>query len=224
MRALSFFYLTVLIGSIFFSCEQGNLENSTTQQIATEQSSTVRSNVVHFHAINMKNLKITPLGEYSITKGQPWKGVKEKVVSDQDFELEVQAGRVKSEQVSKWFREMIKDGFAVGCNTSASLPSKLNFAFNTKISFTYRDLGYVSNDVIIAQGNASSRNNWWIGGENLTRFKGYRDLPYLVEIECKSVSGEESISLVIEPKMSKILKPFEHFLVSVDHIDLHIRE
>lgn len=111
--------------------------------------------------------------DYNITKGQPWSGVTT-ITKDDSAIITVKAGRKKSSDVAKWFKEATGNGSAIGCQTIDKLPSKLNFACKGTMSFTHGGKSYSGVDIIIAQGStAALRNNWWIGGPNMTTINDF---------------------------------------------------
>ena len=111
---------------------------------------------------------------YSITSGQPWKGIFKIECNDEGCTMFVEAGRKGSEETARWFKEAIavsssQPGSAIGTDSFDALPDKLNFAFKGTMSFHHQEKTYTGNDIVIAQGhNARSRNNWWIGGPNMS--------------------------------------------------------
>ncbi|CAL2092180.1 conserved hypothetical protein [Tenacibaculum sp. 190524A05c] len=111
--------------------------------------------------------------DYAITEGQPWGGVTTKT-NKVGAIITVKAGRKKSSKVAEWFTDAIGNGSAIGCQTIDKLPTKLNFACKGTMSFTHGGKLYTGEDIIIAQGStAAARNNWWIGGPNMTTINDF---------------------------------------------------
>ncbi len=111
--------------------------------------------------------------DYSITDGQPWGGVSTTSNND-NATITVKAGRKKSTDVAIWFKDTIENGSAIGCQTIDKLPTKLNFACKGTMSFSHGGSSYIGENIIIAQGStAGSRNNWWIGGPNMTTINDF---------------------------------------------------
>ena len=111
---------------------------------------------------------------YSITSGQPWKGISKIECNDEGCTMFVEAGRKGSKATAQWFKEAIavsssQPGSAIGTDSFDALPDKLNFAFKGTMSFHHQGKTYTGNNIVIAQGhNSRSRNNWWIGGPNMS--------------------------------------------------------
>ncbi|WP_445710114.1 hypothetical protein [Flavobacterium sp.] len=112
--------------------------------------------------------------DYHITDGQPWDGITTSS-NKKEAIITVKAGRKGSEPTAKWFKTAIGNGSAIGCQTIDKLPTELNFAFKGTMSFSHGKDLFVGKDIVLAQGStAGSRNNWWIGGPNMSTMA---DLP-----------------------------------------------
>lgn len=109
--------------------------------------------------------------EHSIGKESDW-GDNVTMSPDEPskkFTLTIKANRHGSDEVADYFKDVI--GGTPHCTADYScdmLPDKLNFAIKGKLEINnYNGKNYYGN-VVIAQGhNASSRNNWWIGGKEM---------------------------------------------------------
>ncbi|OTA13956.1 hypothetical protein Xvie_04108 [Xenorhabdus vietnamensis] len=133
----------------------------------------IRDNNFSLKMIGMTNVVFNVTDHY-ITSGQGWEGV---TVSDdsEGCTFLVRAGRKGSSDTADWFNNKIAGGNAIACDTFATLPSKLNFAFIGDLSFEHGGNKYSGTDIVIAQGhNARSRNNWWLGGKHMSKIA---DLP-----------------------------------------------
>ena len=97
--------------------------------------------------------------DHSITSGQPWGGVTTGV-SDQNWGIDVKAGRHTSSSVANWFRSHASAATCANWPSGCpDWPSELNFAITGTI--TINGTGY---PVTIGQGSVGLHNNWWIGG------------------------------------------------------------
>ena len=134
---------------------------------------TIRTNRFELKMAGLSNLKFELQTDksYCITEGQPWEGISKIECSSDGCTLFVEAGRKKSKQVADWFIKTIESGSAIGCDSYDTLPDELNFAFIGTMSFDHRGNTYTGKDIVIAQGSRVwSRNNWWIGGPNMSTF------------------------------------------------------
>jgi hypothetical protein len=123
--------------------------------------------------VGLSNFNFTVTDHY-ITGGQPWGGVTSSSNNTEAI-ITVTAGRKGSKDAAEWFKNAIGAGSAIGCQTIDKLPSKLNFAFKGTMEFSHGGALFVGKDIVIAQGStAAFRNNWWIGGPNMTTIA---DLP-----------------------------------------------
>lgn len=140
---------------------QQNLEKETVE-------ATLRTNEFTFVMPGLSNLNFE-IESYFITQGQPWQGISQIECNSEGCTMYVMAGRKSSSETASWFAEAIQPGSAIGCSTIDAMPKELNFAFKGTMSFNFQDKLYTGNDVVIAQGH-NTRNNWWIGGPNMSRF------------------------------------------------------
>ncbi|NHN27870.1 hypothetical protein FIA58_019505 [Flavobacterium jejuense] len=123
--------------------------------------------------IGLSDFNFTVTDHY-ITSGQPWDGVTTST-NNKGTTITAKAGRKASKETADWFKESIKNGSAIGCQTIDKLPTKLNFAFKGTMSFSHGGNSYLGENIVLAQGStAGSRNNWWIGGSNMSTIT---DLP-----------------------------------------------
>lgn len=130
--------------------------------------SKIHNNDFHLKMTGLSNFKFK-ITEHDVTEGQPWEGISGIQCEGDGCTITVRAGRKKSGVTADWFKEMIGNGSAMGCDTYDKLPGGLNFAFRGTMSFDHGGKSYIGKDIVIAQGsNARSRNNWWIGGENIS--------------------------------------------------------
>lgn len=130
---------------------------------------TPRDNEFTFKMAGISKLAFD-MKEHSITEGQPWKGITGYGCNQERCTLTVKAGRKASKEVADWFKKNIGGGSAMGCGSFDKLPQQLNFAFKGTLSFSHQGVVYSGQDVVLAQGhNARSRNNWWVGGANMSQ-------------------------------------------------------
>lgn len=130
-----------------------------------------RENEFTFNMVGLSKMSFI-VTDHCITAGQAgtWGGITKIVCGDKGCTLTVKAGRKGSSDVAVWFKAAIKPGSAIGCGTFDTLPEKLNFALTGTLSFDHKDRHYVGEKIVLAQGhNARSRNNWWIGGPNMSQ-------------------------------------------------------
>ena len=128
--------------------------------------STVRTNKFTLEMSGLSNLKFE-LTDHFITSGQPWEGISkiECRLDGSGCTMYVMAGRVASKETANWFADAIKPGSALGCETTDTMPERLNFAFKGNMSFDHGGYTYSGDDIVIAQGHTQGfRNNWWFGG------------------------------------------------------------
>ncbi len=165
---------------------------------------TIRDNEFSFLMTGLSNFKFE-IQDYCITDGQPWEGIDKIECGDTQCTINVRAGRKGSDKVSNWFKDKIKGGSAIGCDTYDSLPGSLNFAFIGKMSFTHGGKKYSGENIVIAQGhNARSRNNWWIGGKEMAE---------ITKIEVVQVAA-----IAQTFKQDKILPCKVFFATSIGHV------
>lgn len=97
--------------------------------------------------------------DHSITSGQPWGGVSVGT-QDEEWAIDVKAGRKGSGGVADWFRSHASNAtcanFPSGC---PDWPSDLNFAIRGTIKINGSEY-----PITIGQGSVGLHNNWWIGG------------------------------------------------------------
>lgn len=132
---------------------------------------TPQDNEFTFNMVGISGLRFEISG-HSITKGQEgtWGGITGYSCDGQQCTMTVRAGRKASKEVAGWFKSAIGGGSATGCGSFDKLPGELNFAFKGDLSFSHKGRTYSGRDVVLAQGyNARSRNNWWIGGPNMSQ-------------------------------------------------------
>jgi 1-phosphatidylinositol phosphodiesterase len=130
-----------------------------------------RPNEFTFNMVGLSNMKFD-ITDHSITANQAgtWHGITKIDCGDKGCTLTVKAGRKASKDVAEWFKAQIKPGSAIGCASYDTLPGELNFAFTGTMSFDHKGRHYVGEKIVLAQGHSGrSRNNWWIGGPNLSQ-------------------------------------------------------
>ena len=136
--------------------------------MSKQVDATIRSNEFTLQMSGLSNLKFELTG-HSITSGQPWEGISKIECNSSGCTMTVMAGRKDSGATASWFADAIKPGSAIGCTTIDTMPEELNFAFKGNMSFDHGGKTYTGNDIVIAQGSTDSfRNNWWIGGSNMS--------------------------------------------------------
>ena len=128
---------------------------------------TIRKNEFKFLLPGVSNFNFS-IVDYCVTEGQPFEGISTIVCDVEGATLYVKAGRHKSSETASWFKTVIETGATIGCDTDADLPEELNFAFRGNMSFTFRDKTYSGENVVLAQGSNAFRNNWWIGGPDMS--------------------------------------------------------
>ncbi|WP_018299233.1 hypothetical protein [Fangia hongkongensis] len=108
--------------------------------------------------------KIT-IKEVKISEGQEDKERKYSsgsTVPVKDGEAIFRVGRHGTKDVAKWFNETITPSNTVYNHD----PSELNFAFLVDLHLTFHDHSLTFKDIVLAQGHASAKNNWWFGGKH----------------------------------------------------------
>ena len=129
---------------------------------------TIRQNDFTLQMSGLSNLKFE-ISDYCITSGQPWQGISKIECNDSGCTMSVMAGRKDSAATANWFADAIKPGSAIGCMTIDTMPEELNFAFKGNMSFDHGGKTFSGKDIVIAQGHTDDfRNNWWIGGPNMS--------------------------------------------------------
>lgn len=127
-------------------------------------------NDIFFDVVGMKGVSFTET-DHSITSGQPYhgasSGIKKEAGHDQAF-IRVNAGRKKSDQVAKWFKNRAGKGQTVVCDSAGTYPNELNFAVQGTLKITnVSDEVIVCDNFIIAQGHFGANNNWWISSPTM---------------------------------------------------------
>ena len=130
--------------------------------------------------LNTFDFSLSDDTSYCISEGQPWGGILSGMdESDPETKgrITARAGRHKTSDCANWFADQVGAGSAMGCDSGAHLPDELNFAFVGTLKFSLVDhpeTTYVCENVAFAQGSrenwreVDTRNNWWIGGWNMT--------------------------------------------------------
>jgi len=103
---------------------------------------------------------------YKITSGQPYNGV-EVSGSDGKCTITIKAGRKGSSEVANWFKQRVDSGNAIACDSSGPLPDELNFAVQGTLTLTQGETTTSCDNMIVAQGNFTTVNNWWLGGSDV---------------------------------------------------------
>lgn len=94
-------------------------------------------NEVFFAIAGIQNFTFTQTA-YNITSGQPYSGASGSVTNAGEMaQITVKAGRKGSSGVATWFQQQV-GGKTVTCD-----------------------------NIIVAQGNFGTTNNWWMGGPNM---------------------------------------------------------
>ncbi|MFC5742682.1 hypothetical protein [Dyella tabacisoli] len=125
------------------------------------QAATIRDNIVTFSFGNSPEAQFST-SSYSITSGQPWGGISGGNWTSGSAFLKVRAGRKKSSTVGNWFNTQAQGGVGLGTNDFKNRPAELNFAAKGTITFTKNGVSTTCQNFVIAQGNFSSTNNWWL--------------------------------------------------------------
>lgn len=100
--------------------------------------------------------------DYSISDGQPYKGV-----TTSGKTVTVKAGRHNSSDVADWFLDKTQGGGVIAKTFNDQKPSKLNFAVCGTLSLKINGVTYTVDDFVLAQGHFESNNNWWIGSKTM---------------------------------------------------------
>jgi hypothetical protein len=142
---------------------------------------TLQKNEFTFKMVGLSDFKFE-IHEHYITPKQPFNGITKTQCNQEGCTITVVAGRSQSKEVANWFKLKIGQGSAIGCASFDRLPDKLNFAFIGTMSFSHKGRTYTGHDIVLAQGhNARSRNNWWIGGSNMSTITNV-PVPHLAAI------------------------------------------
>ena len=131
----------------------------------TAHATKEHDNDVYLHTNGLTGCSFTETG-HSITSGQPYSGTTASG-SDGKCTITVKAGRKKSSSVADWFTQQIGTGNAIACDSSGPMPDELNFAVEGTLTLTQGDTVMTCENMIVAQGNFSSVNNWWLGGSDV---------------------------------------------------------
>jgi hypothetical protein len=132
---------------------------------------------------------------YSITNGQPYSGVTSGISkSGAQAQITVMAGRKGSSGPAQWFQQQVGSGQTLVCDTSGSFPDDLNFAVEGTINMTVGGKNITCNNVLVAQGNYLTVNNWWMGGPNMS---GAHVGPTGATIQACAVQGSKIPAQVI---------------------------
>ena len=152
----------------FNQCSVRNFDIMSEQKSVDEVEATIRTNEFTLQMSGLSNLKFED-SDHSITSGQPWHGISKIKCNDSGCTMYVNAGRKNSAAPADWFARAVEPGSAIGCTTTDTMPKKLNFAFKGNMSFDHRGQTFTGEDIVIGQGSTDSfRNNWWIGGQNMS--------------------------------------------------------
>ena len=169
----------------------------------------------HPNDFTFKMLGITDakfeITSHKITKDQPWSGLSEITCNDKGCKLIIKAGRQKSKEVANWFKDEVRGGAAIGCGSYDVLPGELNFACKGTFSFKHRNQWYSGQDLVLAQGrNARSRNNWWVGGPNMSQLVSL-PIPH-------TAAAAQTFTVDAFPWMSKVF--FSTILEQINDVDM----
>lgn len=130
-------------------------------------AATEHDNEVFFAIAGIENFTFTQTG-YNITSGQPYGGASGSVTSAGEMaQITVKAGRKGSSDVATWFQQQVGAGQTLVCDTKGTFPSSLNFAVEGTLSMQVGGKTVTCDNVIVAQGNFGTTNNWWMGGPNM---------------------------------------------------------
>jgi hypothetical protein len=126
-------------------------------------------------------------------------------------EITVKAGRQGTPGVASWFQQQVKSGQTLACDSAGTYPNDLNFAVQGTLTMGSIDASQITCDnIIIAQGNFGSTNNWWMGGPEM---KGAHVGPTgATEQTCK-IAGKPVPAVVVFAPQTPC---FNHFSISVN--------
>jgi hypothetical protein len=114
-----------------------------------------------FFAVNGFNFTETG---HSITSGQPYGGTTSGA-TDGTAQITVSAGRKGSSSVASWFKQQVGSGQTLVCDTKGTYPDDLNFAVEGTLTIGSTSGKTITCDnIIVAQGNFGTTNNWRMGG------------------------------------------------------------
>ena len=126
-------------------------------------AATMRDNDVYFGVNGLKAFKFVQTG-HSITSGQPYGGASATMDKEGRGQLIVKAGRKASTSVAAWFKQHAGAGQTLVCNTTGTYPKDLNFAVEGTMIMQVGDKTVTCDNIIVAQGNYLTSNNWWMAG------------------------------------------------------------
>ncbi len=149
---------------------------------------------------------------HSITSGQPYGGTTSGVSkSGAQVQITVKAGRKGSTTPATWFMQQVGSGQTLVCDTSGSFPKDLNFAVEGNITMTVGGKNITCNNVLVAQGNFLTVNNWWMGGPNMS---GAHVGPSGATIQSCAVQGSVLPAVVIFSPQTPCVNNFSIGFVS----------
>jgi len=129
-------------------------------------AATEHDNQVFFAVNGLKSFGFQQTG-YSITSGQPYGGTTAGV-SNGKGQITVKAGRKASSSVASWFKQQVGSGQTLVCDTKGTYPNDLNFAVEGTLTISSTSSETITCDnIIVAQGNFGTTNNWWMGGPGM---------------------------------------------------------
>jgi hypothetical protein len=130
-------------------------------------AATQHDNYVYFALAGVQSFSFAPTA-YNITSGQPYGGTTSGVsqAGKQGFIL-VKAGRKGSTSVAQWFQQQVGAGQTLVCDATGTFPDKLNFAVQGTLTMQVGGKTFTCDNIIVAQGNFATVNNWWMGGPNM---------------------------------------------------------
>lgn len=124
-------------------------------------------NEVFFAIAGIQNFTFTQTG-YNITSGQPYSGASGGVTNAGEMaQITVKAGRKGSSGVATWFQQQVGAGQTLVCDSKGTFPSSLNFAVEGTLVMQVGGKTVTCDNIIVAQGNFGTTNNWWMGGPNM---------------------------------------------------------
>jgi hypothetical protein len=129
-------------------------------------AATEHDNDVYFAINGLQSFNFVETG-HSITSGQPYGGTTASV-SDGKGQITVSAGRKASTSVATWFKQQVGSGQTLVCDTKGTYPDDLNFAVEGTLTIgSVNGKTITCNNIIVAQGNFGTTNNWWMGGPGM---------------------------------------------------------
>jgi hypothetical protein len=150
-------------------------------------------NEVFFAVNGLQTFNFQQTG-YSITSGQPYGGTTAGISSGKGL-ITVTAGRKGSSSVATWFKQQVGSGQTLVCDTKGTYPDSLNFAVEGTLSIGSANGNTITcSNIIVAQGNFGTTNNWWMGGPGM---KGaHISVSGATEQTCQ-ISGSRKPAIVI---------------------------